>query len=481
MVFNSLAYLIFLPLVTLVTFLFPQRWRWAWLLAASYFFYGWGKVEYLVLLLFSTFIAFFSTQQIAASEGKTRRKWLYFAVGIDVLLLCLFKYTVFFYANLQYLLAFFAIHLPNLGMTLILPPGISFYTFQSLSYTIEVYRRQQNVEKHFGLYALYIGFFPQLVAGPIEQAKHLLPQLKQQFSERFAPATRFQLENLISGGQLIVWGFFKKLVIADNIGEYLRYIFNDINNYGGMAIAIAMLLFVYQIYADFSAYSLIATGSARLIGIQLMLNFDRPFTAQSYSDIWRRWHISLTLWIRTYLYLPLGGRGDKRWQYYRNILVVYLLMGLWHGAGWTFVLFGVLHAVAFIVLDFTTPLRQIFTHWLEKNGSPLLVKTVYRSLVIALFAFNCFPFRCDDIGQWLQILRQIPQHSISQIPYHYLSLIAPLILFVEYLESYQLRGDYSPFERIAQKWWRWLVYVFLIFAIFLLGNHQSNTFYYFQF
>ena len=326
MLFNSLPFLIFFPVVTLVYYLLPYRWRWCWLLAASCFFYMWFKPIYILILLTTILIDYSAALMIERSRDNPRKSkaWLVASIVSTLTVLFIFKYQGLFHET-----------------HIILPIGLSFHTFQSLSYVIEVYRGNQKPEKHLGIYSLYVMFYPQLVTGPIERPQNLLRQLRID--------QPFQRDNLSQGIMLILFGLFAKMVVADNLAVYVDAIWADPQLYGSGAIALGLLFYSFQIYCDFFGYSTIALGCAKAMGYDLMDNFRAPYLSRSVGEFWHRWHISLSSWFRDYLYIPLGGSRVRvsRWMF--NIMVVFLLSGLWHGANWTFVLWGALHGLLLLV------------------------------------------------------------------------------------------------------------------------------------
>lgn len=334
MLFNSIEFLVFFPIVTLLYYLFPHKFRWTILLLASCVFYAAFIPSYLLILLLLILIDYFAGILIENTIHK--RSWLFVSIIANLTLLGIFKYYNFFIENIN--------ALSGTDLILVhwvLPIGLSFHTFQSLSYTIEVYKGKQKAVKHLGYYALYVMFYPQLVAGPIERPQNLFPQ--------FYAKHKFSFQNLFEGLRLITWGFFKKVVIADRLGMYADMVFNDPAQANSHAIILAVLFFSIQIYADFSGYSDIALGCAKCMGINLMVNFNRPYFAKNIRDFWNRWHISLSTWFKDYVYIPLGGNklGFARTNF--NLLVTFLLSGFWHGASWTFVIWGLLHGLYIIL------------------------------------------------------------------------------------------------------------------------------------
>ena len=330
MFFNSLEFAVFFPIVVGLYLLTPERFRWTLLLAASYYFYAAWKAEYLILILVSTLIDYtVALRMEKASNPAKRRSWLIVSLCSNLGILFSFKYFNFFNDSVRTVFDQFNIFYDVPAFEVLLPVGISFYTFQTLSYTIDVYRGQRPAERHIGIFALYVAFFPQLVAGPIERSTRLLPQ--------FFKKVELTYERTVDGLRLMLWGFFKKLVIADRVGAYVDVVYASPDDHSGMTVLIATYFFAFQIFCDFSGYSDIAIGSARILGYDLMDNFRRPYFSKSISEFWRRWHISLSTWFRDYVYIPLGGNRVVKWRWYYNLMVVFVVSGLWHGANWTFV------------------------------------------------------------------------------------------------------------------------------------------------
>ena len=369
MLFNSLEYLLFLPLVAIIYFVVNHRYRWVVLLIASYIFYISWRVDYAALILFSTCIDYWAGLKMASKlDKKSRKPFLYLSLLANLGLLFSFKYLSFFNESLRTLLGWTDIEYPIDEFSILLPVGISFYTFQTLSYTIDVYRGNKTAEKHFGIFALYVSFFPQLVAGPIERSTTFLPQF---YIKHFVDWQR-----IIDGVKLIVWGLFKKMVIGDNLAIFVAYVYGSPDAYSGNILILATLAFTVQVYADGSGYTDIAIGSAKVLGFKLSDNYNRPFFATSIARLWRRWHITLTTWINDYFYTPLNNRTKTKTGRYRNIVIVMVVVGLWHGAGWQFVFFGLLHAANIILFRATTKQREQLNQWLGLNNRPLLKRNL---------------------------------------------------------------------------------------------------------
>lgn len=336
MIFNSLEFLIFFPIVVLLHYLLPLKYRWIMLLIASYYFYMYWDSKLVGLILFTTVVSFASSRLMYKTESKKlKRIYLWATVIASLGVLVFFKYYNFLADSVTGVISAFGGGEFDLTLDLILPVGISFYTFQTLSYVIDVYRGDIEPEPHFGYYALFVSFFPQLVAGPIERPDNLLPQLKCEH--------KFDKNDFINGFGIMITGFFKKLVVADIAAVYVNAVYNDASNANGLSVLIATVLFALQIYCDFSGYTDIAIGCAKMMGISLMQNFNRPYSAITIKEFWARWHISLSTWFRDYLYIPLGGNRRGKWRKNLNVMIVFLVSGLWHGAAWTFVIWGALH------------------------------------------------------------------------------------------------------------------------------------------
>lgn len=339
MLFNSWQFAVFFIIVFFTYFALPHRFRWILLLIASYYFYMSWNPELVVLISGVTLETYLCARFLAAPGRSQRaRKWiLAVGVAIPLLLLFFFKYFNFFAGAVSEALALVSIPVRSPALDIILPVGISFYTFQSLAYVIDVYRGEIEAQRHLGIYALFISFFPQLVAGPIERSKNLMPQ--------FFEVHRFDEQNAADGIRMMAVGFFKKLVVADFLAYHVNFVYNDLQNHSGLSLIVATVLFAFQIYCDFSGYSDIAIGAARMLGFRLMKNFDSPYLSHSIKEFWRRWHISLSTWFSDYVYIPLGGNRVKLPRYYLNLFITFLVSGLWHGANWTFLVWGALHGI----------------------------------------------------------------------------------------------------------------------------------------
>ncbi len=477
MLFNSFDYFVFLPIVFILNFLLPLKYRVWFLLLCSYIFYMFWRWQYVVLIIGQTEINYLAGLFIAKAHTKRKKFiWLQVSIIATLSILFFFKYFNFLNNSIRTLVLFIggSYHVPNLDF--LLPIGISFHTFQTLSYTIDLYRGKIPVEKSLARFALYVSFFPLLVAGPIERAGHLLPQ----FSRRTSP----DLQRLASGARLILWGLFKKVVIADRLAEYVNLIYKTPGSFSGATLLLATYFFAFQIYCDFSGYTDIAIGSARMLGYDLMENFHLPYLATSISDFWHRWHISLSTWFRDYVYFPLGGNrvGESRWI--SNIGATFLLSGLWHGANWTFLLWGGVHGACYIVeILLTKPVVRLMDLLaLPARFRRILGIVLTFHLVLLGWVF----FRANTIGDAGLILKKIffafsgkLYLGPSQLAFYFSLLLIIALLIVMIMQSYGKLPLYPATCELTMPL-RWSVYLVLLFGIALFGK-SSNEFIYFQF
>lgn len=479
MLFNSLEFLVFFPAALALYFALPPRFRWVFLLVASFYFYMCWKVSYVYLLVASTLLDFVCSRQIARSDQPAvRKRYLYASLFGNLGLLFTYKYYDFLNGSLRALCeaAGFMYPVPDLNLTL--PVGISFYTFQTLGYTIDVYRGHMKPESNLFRFALYVTYFPQLVAGPIERAKNLLPQLRQHFD--------FDYARVRDGLALVLWGLFKKVVIADRLAEYTGVVFGNPSAYHGLQIWMADYLFVIQLYCDFSGYTDIALGTAGAMGVRLMENFRQPLLSTSIADLWTRWHISLTTWFRDYLFPIVGGRRGRKARMMLGIVVVFLVNGLWHGANWTFFLFGLLHGVALVAYYQLRPALNRFYKWSTLDRHPLLAFLVSNPPVVFVFMFGGNFFRANNvtdswilIGQMFQFGRGGPLNLFAHPADAWISLAAILVLYAaEVLAERHGLGAWLAARPAAV---RWLLALAGVAGIVLLGKWDAINFLYFQF
>jgi alginate O-acetyltransferase complex protein AlgI len=479
MLFNSLEFIIFFPIVVAIYFMLNHKYRWILLLVASYYFYMCWNYNYIILIVISTVIDYISGIQIHKSKSKAKKKaFLILSLAMNLGLLFFFKYFNFFGESVNAVFDRFNIFYNVPSYQFLLPVGISFYTFQTLSYTIDVYMGNKEPEKHFGIFAVYVSFFPQLVAGPIERSSSLLPQ--------FYKKVEFDYERIKSGLLQMAWGFFKKVVIADRLAEYVNIVYNNPTNYGGWHFIIATLFFSMQIYCDFSGYSDIAIGTARIMGINLMTNFRRPYFAMNIREFWQRWHISLSTWFRDYLYIPLGGNRVLKWRWYMNLFLTFLISGLWHGANWTFVIWGALHGFYLVFAIWTQNARNKFNDVTGISKFSGLMNSVQVITTFALVYFAWIFFRANSLSDAFLIINNHFDFSRSadinlyRIPSEFyiavLSILA--LLSIEYLEE-----NYQFFARVKTLPVpvKWTLLAVIILAIFVIGVWDEVDFLYFQF
>mgnify|MGYP003113499147 CR=1 FL=1 len=473
MIFNSITFLIFLPLVFIGYWSLKKKpvfYQNMLLLFASYIFYGWWDWRFLGLIAFSTAVDFFVGKKINSSKSaKTKKVYLFLSIIINLGLLGFFKYYNFFIHSFEEMLGAIGLNFDTWTLQIILPVGISFYTFQTLSYTIDIYKGKIKHTDDFLSFAIFVSFFPQLVAGPIERASHLLPQ--------FLKERHFNYQDAITGVSLIAYGFFKKIVIADRLAIYVNSIFLDIQSANSISLTLGAVFFSFQIYADFSGYSLIARGVSKLLGFDLMVNFNRPYLATNIPEFWRRWHISLSTWFRDYVYIPLGGNRVSIVKNYFNLMIVFLISGLWHGANWTFVIWGALHGSYQLVY-----IRLKSTFQFNKSES-LLMKIANIILVFTIVTFSWIFFRADSVPQAVEYLNKLFDFDFSfklvQVcaekgPLNLLiSIFSILLLYLSYLLPKNLK-----FKKEGHSI---LFITITILLIILIGINGEAEFIYFQF
>jgi alginate O-acetyltransferase complex protein AlgI len=485
MLFNSFTFLIFFPVVAAVYFAIPHRFRWAWLLGASCYFYMAFIPVYIFILFFLIAVDYVAGMLIEDSTGARRRSWLIMSLIANIGMLAVFKYFNFLNANTRAIAEVFHWPYGMPALSLILPIGLSFHTFQAMSYTIEVYRGRQKAERHLGIYALYVMFFPQLVAGPIERPQHLLPQ----FYERH----EFDYERVTSGLRRIAWGLFMKVVIADRLARYVNLVYNDPSSFEGLTLVLATIFFAFQIYCDFAGYSHIAIGTAEVMGFRLIENFNRPYLAQSIGEFWSRWHISLSTWFRDYVYIPLGGNRVPKPRWYFNLFVTFLLSGLWHGANWTFVIWGALNGFYLISSIVTASARERLTSAIGLSRKPALHGVVRVATTFALTCIAWVFFRAGSLHDAMvvfshalvtpvphQVLPDILRaEGITKLEVAYSGLLIAGLILIEVITT---RVNLIGLFRLQPAWVRWPAYYALCMAIWMLGiSTEAKAFIYFQF
>ena len=481
MLFNSIEFIIFFPVVTLLYFLLPHRFRWLHLLAASCVFYMFFVPIYILILAFTITVDYFAGILIENAQGKNRKFFLVLSLVANIGVLAFFKYYNFFTENLNQATQFLNIEYALPVLSILLPVGLSFHTFQAMSYTIEVYRGRQKAEKHIGIYALYVMFFPQLVAGPIERPQNLLPQ--------FYEIHDFNTERVSNGLKLILWGMFKKVVVADNLAVYVDTVYNNPQAWDGLNLIIAAIFFSFQVYCDFSGYSDIAIGAAEVLGFKLMTNFNRPFHAKSISELWQRWHISLTTWFKDYLYIPLGGNRGSKGSWYFNIMFVFFISGIWHGAAWTYIIWGFLNGFFILFSIWTVTLRKHFTKLIGLTRFPLFHRFVKTLCTVGLFTYSLIFFRANSMLDVLYIHKVIvlaitkPSTISGNSPvssYQFIVCIGAIV-FLELIHYTQSKRDMRESWASKPIWIRWAIYYAFILAIFFFGEFSNRQFVYFQF
>lgn len=476
MLFNSIEFLLFYVVVTVFYFVFPYRYKWLLLLLASCYFYMAFVPVYILILGFTIVVDYFAGILIETSIGKKRKLFLVCSLIANIGVLAVFKYYNFFNENLSSLLGKFSLSNPVPFLKILLPIGLSFHTFQAMSYTIEVYRGNQKAERHFGIYSLYVMFYPQLVAGPIERPQNMLPQFHKKID--------FDYSKMVSGLTLMLWGFFKKLVIADRLASYVNPVFKYPEFHNGTTVLLASFFFAIQIYCDFSGYSDIAIGAARTMGFDLMTNFKRPYFAKSIKEFWGRWHISLTTWFKDYLYIPLGGNKVDRSKMFLNLLVVFVISGIWHGANWTFVIWGLLHGLYRIIGIVTEKTRRnLLEKWnLQHNRFIQFFEIIF---TIVLVTITWIFFRADTVQDAITLLRNLK--TIGQAPFvgDGINVMAHCLLAVALIFIVEFKMEYFPekFNLLKSEFRlvRWGSLCLLIFMILLLGVFNGGQFIYFQF
>ncbi len=469
MLFNSVAFLLFFPLVCIFYFAIPSdkiKTRNLFLLVVSYYFYMNWQPAYALLLLTSTVVTYLAAIGIASATKKSHKKTcLVASLVLNLGILFLFKYYNFLASNLSLLFQQLGIAIPMPEFTLLLPVGISFYTFQALGYSIDVYRGNVPIEKNFFTYALFVSFFPQLVAGPIERSNRLLPQFKHEH--------HFDYSQAMGGIRLMVWGYFMKLALADRCAIYVDAIFNHISQHNGGSYLIASLLFPFQIYGDFAGYSLIAIGAAQVMGFHLMQNFRHPYFACTISDFWHRWHISLSTWFKDYLYIPLGGNRVSSMRCYFNLMVTFVVSGIWHGANWTFLSWGTLHGILLCL-----------ERWLgiSKKRFSGLEKFSHWFITFTLVCFAWIFFRANNLSDAYTIITGIFTHF--GIPYLAIAdfLAIALALFIMLLKECQEEYQWKSRLVAPGNWLTSHLYIVIMIAyIILFGVLNGDQFIYFQF
>jgi alginate O-acetyltransferase complex protein AlgI len=487
MLFNSIDFAIFLPIVFLLYWFATNRnlkLQNFLIVLASYLFYGWWDWRFLSLIFFSTLVDYSVGRQLRNEEHQFKRKiLLWTSILVNLGFLGFFKYYNFFLDNFITAFSFLGQEIQANSLNIILPVGISFYTFQTLSYTIDVYKQKLEPTKDFIAFSAFVSFFPQLVAGPIERATHLLPQ--------FYTKRTFDYSKAVDGMRQILWGLFKKIVIADNCAVYANLIFNNSADYSGSTLVLGALFFTFQIYGDFSGYSDIAIGTSRLFGFDLMRNFNFPYFSRDIAEFWRRWHISLSTWFRDYLYIPLGGSHGGTWMKVRNTFIIFIVSGFWHGANWTFIVWGILNAIYFLPLLLTNNNRNNLEIIAQGKFFPSIKEFSLMLLTFSLTVFAWIFFRAENIGHAWHFIQDMfiglttKSGYVQTINLFYWKIgfaIPTILMFFIFIEWIGREGQYA-ISNLGLKWkhpFRYAFYYLIIITIFWFGGKEQQ-FIYFQF
>ncbi len=487
MLFNSIDFFVFFPIVTVLYYLLPHQHRWWMLLGASCFFYMMFIPRYIAIIAVTIIIDYLAGIWLEKPTLSVagRKRILIVSIISTCLVLFVFKYFNFVNSNLERIATVLHWNYSMTALEIALPIGLSFHTFQSLSYVIEVYRGRQKAEHHFGIYSLYVMFYPQLVAGPIERPQNLLHQFYDNHSFNYRQAT--------DGLKLMAWGLFKKVVIADRLAVAVNTVYGDPRAFSGLPLIVATIFFAFQIYCDFSGYSDIAIGAAQVMGFRLMDNFNRPYFSKSIAEFWKRWHISLSTWFRDYLYIPLGGNRARTWRWQFNLFLTFLVSGLWHGAHWTYIIWGALNGLFMMVSIWTQNIRRRICHVITLDQHLVLHKGVRVAMTFSLVCIAWIFFRARYVQDGWYILTHlldINQRSFSTgltellhmglSPYNLVvSIVA--IIFMEIVHSIQRHRGIRQMLSEKPLWLRWSVYFSLVFSIAFLGMFENQQFIYFQF
>ncbi|MCI8710630.1 MAG: MBOAT family protein [Dorea sp.] len=492
MIFNSIDFMLFFPMVIVVYFFIPKRIRYIWLLIASYYFYMCWNIKYAFLIALSTVITYISGLFIEKYFFR-KKLILIFSLVSNLSILFVFKYFQFLLQNINHLRDIIGIAPMEKSLDLLLPVGISFYTFQALGYSIDVYRGDVKAEKNLLKYALFVSFFPQLVAGPIERSKNLLTQVNCVEYFRL-----WNYERITNGAVIMLWGFFQKMVIADRAAILVDKVYGEYWIYGTIELIFATILFAFQIYCDFSGYSMIAVGAARIMGFELMENFNAPYYSKSIKEFWRRWHISLSSWFRDYIYIPLGGNRVSRLKGYGNLMVTFLISGLWHGANWSYVAWGGVHGVYQIVGSLVAPIRDRLESRLSMKKESMSYKLGQVIVTFILVDFAWIFFRADRFLDSISIISQIftrwnpwilfdgSLYSLGlDIAEMHILVVSILMLLLVDMVRYRTGKIITEYLKEQCLWFRWLTIIALFWGVTIYGVYGSGfsavSFIYFQF
>lgn len=483
MLFNSIGYLFFLPVIVLLYYFLPFRWRWVILLAASYFFYLLWRVEFVLVLMSATVVSWFAARQMGKLSNKRQRlKYLVLSLVINLGMLVFFKYLGFFTEIANQIAGITGKNCAIPYFNILLPIGISFYTFQTMGYTIDVYRGVIKPEKNIGIYALFVSFFPLILAGPIERGRRLIPQFRIRHD--------FDPQMFTSGLRLILWGLFKKIVIADRLSIFVSAIFSEPQYFHGLEIGIGIILKMMQVYADFSGYTDIAIGSARLMGFKLSPNFNRPFSAQSIASFWSRWHISLTTWLRDYVYfsLPFKYHGKTvDWRVNLNLLITFVLVGFWHGPYWNYIIFGFLHGCFMVLANVSKPVMSNLNHISGLDKAPGLLKKLNMAATFILVCSTGFFFGQHPLSDSFLMIGNLTDFShtgtaiLEMLKNNDFILGIVLVIFMLWFEYLVAAKSFASKFMGKSITIRYAAYLFMLFFILVFGVFSNQKFFYFQF
>ncbi len=486
MLFNSYTFLYFFIVVTTLYFILPHRFRWALLLVASCYFYMTFVPVYILILFFTIVVDYFAGIYIEKATGRKRKAFLAASLVANIGVLAFFKYYNFLNQNLSTLLGHFGANNPLPFLTILLPIGLSFHTFQAMSYTIEVYRGNYKAERNFGIYSLYVMFYPQLVAGPIERPQNMLHQFREKH--------KFDYQRVADGLKLMAWGLFKKVAIADRLAFIVNTAYQDPHKFHGLSFVIATVFFAFQIYCDFSGYTDIALGAAKVMGFTLMKNFDRPYHSRSIREFWSRWHISLSTWFRDYLYIPLGGSRVSVPRWYFNLFIVFLISGLWHGANWTYLVWGGLNGLYLIFALATQNIRDKIAAFTGISKFPRLYSAIQLVTTFALVCIAWVFFRAKTIADAIYILKSICTNTVRDVinirnyvrTEHFVSLpnlaaAVAMILILEIIHQLERKGSIIDYVNSKPRFARWCIYYGFVLLLFTFGGGTHSQFIYFQF
>ncbi len=484
MLFNSFQFAVFFPVLIGLYYLIPHRYRWFLLLSSSYFFYSFAKIEYIFLLMGSTLVNYSLGLLISGTPKKKRKPYMWAGVFFNIGILFLFKYFNFFSKSATNVLGALNIRQDMPMFELLLPVGISFYTFQGLAYILDVYDDKVPAERKPHIFALFTAFFPPLLSGPINRARDLMPQFKQPHP--------FDYQNMTQGLRLILWGLVKKMVIADHLAVYVNRVYNHADDYQGVALMIATVFYTVQIYCDFSGYTDMARGSAQVLGYDLMENFRHPYFSKSLHEFWQRWHISLSTWFRDYVYIPLGGNRVTKWRWRYNIFVTFMVSGLWHGANWTFVIWGVLHGVILMLENATHHFQRRLADRLFPNKASRLNQGIQVAITMCMVSFSWIFFRANSISDAFTIIRNmccinidgfgLKQAGIDVVGIPQFIFLLSMIVLLFSVEMWERRGWIQEQTGDLPLTIRWAVYTIACWSVLISAVFGvKQEFIYFQF